>query len=43
MKNMQIRNLPDETYFKLVEWKGKLKAKTWNEFLTKVVERLEER
>jgi len=43
MKNIQFRGLSDDLYYKLVELKGRLKARTWNEFLAKVVERLEER
>ncbi|MEA1994018.1 MAG: hypothetical protein U9N35_06475 [Euryarchaeota archaeon] len=42
MKNITFKNIPDELYFKAVELKGKLRAKNWQEFLEKVVKRMEE-
>jgi len=41
MKKINI-SLTDDLYFKLVEWKGKLKATSWAKFFEKVIEKLEE-
>ncbi len=42
MKNITFKNIPDGLYFKAVELKGKLHAKNWQEFLEKVIEKLED-
>jgi len=41
MKNIQMKGIADDLYYKAVEWKGKTKSDSWNDFLAKVVERLE--
>ena len=38
LRTMHIEKIPEDTYFKLVELKGKLHASTWLEFLEKIVE-----
>jgi len=40
MKKINI-SLTDDLYFKLVEWKGKLRAPNWAKFFEKVIEMLE--
>jgi hypothetical protein len=42
MKNITFKNIPDNLYFKVVEWKGKLRCATWQDFLEKVITVLEE-
>jgi hypothetical protein len=42
MKNITFKNIPDNLYFKVVEWKGKLRCATWQDFLEKVISVLEE-
>ncbi|MBU6996462.1 MAG: hypothetical protein HXS41_07685 [Theionarchaea archaeon] len=42
MKNITFKNIPDNLYFKVVEWKGKLRCATWQDFLEKVIFVLEE-
>jgi len=41
MKNITFKNIPDDLYYKVVEWKGKLHSQTWQEFLEKTIEILE--
>ena len=36
LKTLHIEKIPEDTYFKLVELKGKLRASTWVEFLQKI-------
>ncbi|MDX9799592.1 MAG: hypothetical protein WDA59_02170 [Methanofastidiosum sp.] len=42
MKSITIKGIPDDLYFKLIEWKGKKKAENWKDFLEKMVTMLEE-
>lgn len=42
MKNITFKNIPDNLYYKVVEWKGKLRCATWQDFLEKVIFVLEE-
>lgn len=35
-KTIHIEKIPEDTYFKLVELKAKLRASTWIEFLQKI-------
>jgi hypothetical protein len=42
-KNINIRDIPEQTYYKTIELKGKLKAKNWVTFLEKVIEALEKK
>lgn len=42
MKNITFKNIPDDLYYKVVEWKGKLHCSTWQDFLEKVISVLEE-
>ncbi len=42
MKNITFKNIPDDLYYKVVEWKGKLRCATWQDFLEKVISVLEE-
>ena len=38
MKSITIPNITDELYYKVLELKAKLKAKDWQDFLTKITE-----
>ena len=42
MKNITFKNIPDNLYYKVVEWKGRLRCATWQDFLEKVISVLEE-
>jgi hypothetical protein len=42
MKSITIKGIPDDLYFKLIEWKGRMKAENWEDFLEKMVKMLEE-
>jgi hypothetical protein len=42
MKNITFKNIPDNLYYKVVEWKGKRRCATWQDFLEKVISVLEE-
>jgi len=42
MKNITVKGIPDDLYFKLIEWKGRMKAENWEIFLEKMVKILEE-
>ena len=36
LKNINIRDIPEELYYDIVELKGKLRAKNWADFLRHV-------
>lgn len=40
MKTIEVKQVSDELFFKLVEQKGKMQAETWNDFLEKAVQQL---
>jgi len=40
MKTIEVKQVSDELFFKLVEQKGKMQAETWNDFLEKAVMQL---
>ena len=40
-RNINIRGIPEELYFKTLELKAKLKAKDWGDFLEKAVRIIE--
>ncbi len=42
MKNIFIQKVPEDLYFKLIEWKGRIKANNWVDFLEKVIKILED-
>lgn len=37
LKNINIRGIPEEIYYKAIEVKGKLKTKSWVDFLTELL------
>lgn len=43
VKNLHFRGIPDEVYFGLIQWKGKLKAKDNRDFARKLLETLNKR
>lgn len=38
MRNINIRNIPDDVYFLLLKKKVELRARTWLEFIIKLLE-----
>jgi len=40
-KTIQIKDLPSSTYYRVLEWKAKLKAKDWTDFMKKILAILE--
>jgi len=42
LKNINIRDIPEELYYDIVELKGRLRAKNWVDFLREVNTKLRE-
>jgi len=40
MKTIEVKQVSEELFFKLVEMKGKMQAETWNDFLEKAIAQL---